>query len=287
MSLSAVITIALVALSKNMSRVFGSINKKGVFTLVFISILNAVILFAITFLTDDNFLLFWLYAMIFLLFGTINIFVTHHKFQAQPDEKKYAVALGEIFFTLSVALCVCIISSILQFYFKERDFMFYPILLSGLAYLVPLFFYYSFESAMDIPATEFPVWEYPEKRIDAPVEVPNEKMYVIGFDIPKSISEKKTSFRAKAPENIKLGELFYHFINEYNDEKNGAPIEYLNESKEPIVWWFRLKTKWYQFNKVLDPSQRIRDNFIRENSVIICEQLIQKPNHSTNTSDER
>jgi hypothetical protein len=275
-SIGAIVTMAFTALAKNMSIGFGLITKKNVFTLLFISILNSIILFAITYLTDDLFLTFWVFCFVFLLFGLINISVIHEKFLPNPGEKKYVTTFSEIFFSIAIVLFVCIISSLLQYFLRSKDFLFYPVLFSGISFIVPLFFYYTYEAGINIPPTDFLVWEYPvSKRIDPPDEGINENTFVIGFDISKKALEKKTSFRAKAPENIILGELFYHFINEYNEEKSETPIEYLNEYKEPIVWWFRLKRKWYEFNKVLDPSQRIRDNFIKENSVIVCEQLVQ------------
>jgi len=279
MSLASVITIALVMLAKNISQAFGSISRKDNLALLFIGILNAVILFSITYLVVEPFSLFWIYSFIFLLFGIVNVVFAQNKFEARPDEKKFIVGLGNFFFNLAVVFFVCVISSLLQFYLKDRAFLFYPVMCSGLAFLVPVCFSFTFDAAVNIPPTDYTVWEYPlSQHIDPPDESDNERLYVIGFDIPKRIGDKKTSFRARAPENIILGELFYHFINEYNEEKGDTLIEYLDAGKKPIVWWFRLKRKWYQRNIVLDPSQRIRDNHIRENSVIICEQIIPADN---------
>jgi len=274
-SLGAIVLIVFAALANSLARGFSISDKKNVFILLLTSILNSVVLFAITYLSDDPYIIFWIFSGIYLIFGIITVLINHEKFVPEANEKIYVVTIAEIFFTISIALFVTIISSLLQFYLKDKTFLFFPVACSAIAFLLPLFFVYTFDAAANIPPTDFLVWEYPSKRIDPPAEGVNENMVVIGFDIAKRAQDKKTSFRAKAPENIILGELFYHFINEYNEEKSETPIEYLNQKKQPIVWWFRLKPKWYQFNKVLDPSLRIRDNFIKENSVIICEQLIQ------------
>jgi hypothetical protein len=280
-AIAAVIAVALVAFAKNLSKGFKSISKKNNYFLLLISVLNAIIAFGVTYATSDLFVIFWLLCLVFLVFGIVNLMITHSKFSPWPGEKKYEVIFGEIFFSIAVMLFVNVLFSLLQYYLKDKSFLFYPMLLSALAVILPLFFYYTFEAAINIPATDFHVWQYPVlKRIDPPDEGPNENLLVIGLNIPKRMLEKKTVFRAKAPENIILGELFYHFINEYNDGKSESPIQYLDEYKKPIVWWFRLKRKWYQFNRVLDPSKRVRDNFIKENSVIICEQLIQRPINS-------
>ena len=278
-SLGAIVMIALAALAKTLARGFNLLDKKNGFIIFFIALLNSIILFAVTYLEDDPFTIFWIYSVVFLLFSVINLLITHNKFVVSQGEKKHVVIFGEIFFSLAIMLFVVIVSSLLQFYLKNKEFLFFPVLISGISFIVPLFFYFTYEAALNIPATDFNVWQYPSTRIDPPDEGINENLFVIGFDIPKKMFEAKTSFRAKAPENIILGELFYHFINEYNEEKSETPIEYIDPNKEPIVWWFRLKRKWFQFNTVLDPSQRIRDNFIKENSVIICEQLIQRSNN--------
>src|SRR4029079_11802767 len=107
---------------------------------------------------------------------------------------------------------------------------------------------------------------------ELPPDDPNEKLLVIGFEIGKKSADlKKTYFRAKAPENLKLGELFYHFINDYNDLQSETPIEFSDNSQGiAYQWWFRIKPKWYQTNKILDPMLSFKSNGIKENSVIVC-----------------
>jgi hypothetical protein len=271
-AIAAVIIIAFVAFAKNLSKGFNAITRKQTYLLLFISALNAIVIFGITYISASLFIVFWAFCFVFITFGIINI-------SPGPGEKRYAVVFGEILFSIAAPLFVNLLFFLMEYYLKDKSFLFYPILISAVAFTLPLFIYYTFEAAVNIPSTDFHVWEYPVlKRIDPPDEALNENLLVIGFNISKRMFEKKTVFRAKAPENIILGELFYHFINEYNEEKSETPIEYLDEAREPIVWWFRLKRKWYQFNTVLDPSLRIRDNLIKENSVIICEQLIQTKN---------
>ncbi|HTE02131.1 MAG TPA: TssN family type VI secretion system protein [Mucilaginibacter sp.] len=269
---------AFFAFAKSLSKGLSSLTKKDILILVCASLLNVFLLFAITYLVDSLFTLFWIFCFLYLVFGVVNFMLMHNRFLPSPGEKKYPGVFAEIFFSLAVMLFVTIITSLLIYFVKDALFILYPVMLSVLAFIIPQFFYYTFDAAYNIPVTDFNVWEYPvSKRIDPPDESLNENLLVIGFNISKKVSEQKTVFRAKAPENIILGELFYHFINEYNEEKSETPIEFLDDYKDPIIWWFRLQRKWYQFNKVLDPSLRIRDNFIKENSVIICEQLIKTP----------
>ena len=71
-----------------------------------------------------------------------------------------------------------------------------------------------------------------------------------------------------------LGDLYYHFLNDYNEVQSETPIEYTSDTGLPYEWWFRTKTKWYQPNRILDPALTFKDNYIKENSIIVCERII-------------
>ena len=108
-----------------------------------------------------------------------------------------------------------------------------------------------------------------------PEDNANERLLVIGFMIAKKNADTaKTYFRAKTPENIKLGELFYHFINDYNDLQSETPIQFVDEYKEAVEWWYHRKPKWYQRRKILDPQLTMIENNVKENTVIICERIL-------------
>lgn len=156
--------------------------------------------------------------------------------------------------------------------------MFFPMLISMLSFFVPIVLLYTFEAAYKIPLPEFATWYYP---VNAPIELPdekvNEKLLVIAFEIAKSSTDNaKTNFRAKGPEAMLLGDLYYHFLNDYNDMQSETPIEFTNRANIPFEWWFRIKPKWYQPHRILDPGLSIRDNQVKENSIIICERIITK-----------
>ena len=148
-------------------------------------------------------------------------------------------------------------------------------MLSTLTFFVPMLVYYTFEAAYNIPSPTYGTWHYPVNNvIELPPENPKEKLLVIGFEIAKKASDaKRTFFRAKAPEGFELGELYYHFINDYNELHPETLIEYVDEEYEPNEWLFKMKRKWYESKIVLDPSASIRDNGIKENTVIICERI--------------
>ena len=144
-----------------------------------------------------------------------------------------------------------------------------------LSFFIPILVLHTFNAAFEIPQATFTTWSYPlSYQIDLPDENPAEKLYVIGFEIAKKNSDtKRAYFRAKAPESMKLGELYYFFINDYNELQSETPIEYATKDPEAYEWWFRIKRKWYQRQRILNPEITVRENRIKENTVIICERI--------------
>jgi hypothetical protein len=57
---------------------------------------------------------------------------------------------------------------------------------------------------------------------------PGEKQLDIGFRIAKNTTDVKDLFPGAGPEGMPLGELYYHFINDYNDTYSETTIEYVS-----------------------------------------------------------
>lgn len=229
-----------------------------------------------TIISNNLFLVFWILAGLYLLFGTIHMAMVHKKYFHSNDADKNKVFIGEIVFGLSIIFFTIVVFSSLQYFIEKRKpFLFYPVLMSTITFFIPLLFMYTFEAAYKIPDAVFKTWQYPlNNNIDVPDLKPGEKELVIGFEIEKKPTDtKKTYFRAKAPELMSLGELYYHFINDYNEAQSETAIEFSNAQHEPQLWWFREKPKWYGFQRILDPEVSVRENKIKENSVIICERI--------------
>ena len=86
-------------------------------------------------------------------------------------------------------------------------------LLSLLFFFIPFLLQHTFLAAYAIPATSFTTWQYPASPIDLPDEKEGERLYVIGFEIAKKDTDRqRTYFRAKAPEGMILGELYYRLL---------------------------------------------------------------------------
>lgn len=231
--------------------------------------------FLSTLLSADEFTVFWIAAIVFLGFGIFHILVFHKKYFYPEPHTSGGVVIGELLFSFALLFfCVVVFSALIYFVADNKSYPFYPMLTCMLAFFVPVSLFYTFQAAYNIPNPVFASWIYPMHQIDLPDEKPNEKLVVIAFEIAKKeSSELKTNFRAKGPENMRLGDLYYHFINDYNELHSETTIDFADKHHESYEWWFRLKPKWYQSNKILDPDLTVKENKIKENSVIICERF--------------
>lgn len=285
-------SIALAVVVKNLSEGFAACGKKPFVYGSVSGILTSLAAYLASLGEQrDPFEVFWFLGGIFLLFGAVHILFVHRRYFGghRPNQNKVLVA--EIVFGLSVVFFTVVVFSSLQYFLKkERDFLFYPVLLSALLFFVPLLVFHAFQAAYEIPATTFPVWAYPlHKPIELPdpEDMPADRILVIGFEIAKKTSDqRKTYFRAKGPETMKLGEFFYHFINEYNENYSETPIEYTDRGDQPHDWWFVRKARWYQRQTIYNPELSFRENGIKENTVIVCER-IGRPVTLINTLQQR
>ena len=269
-------SIALAVVAKNLSGGFAESGKKPFLYGSFSAIVASGLAYLASYITENTFAVFWYLGGLFLLFGVVYILVFHYRYFQAHRFGSNKVLVGEIIFGLSVILFTVVVFSSLQFFFKDTMFLFYPLLLSSLLFFVPVLVFHAFQAAMGIPDTTYPTWEYP---VHNPIELPDpdeegprDRILVIGFEIAKTAGDnRKTYFRAKGPETMKLGELFYHFMNEYNEQYSETPIAYLHQGFQPYQWWFCQKPKWYQWQKFYDPELSVREYGIKENTVIVCE----------------
>lgn len=270
--------IALAAVVKSLSEGFAVSGKKPFVYGSLSGLFASLVAHLVSYISDNPFETFWYLGGLFMLFGILHIAFVHRRYFGGQRYNANKVLWAEIVFGLSVVFFTLVVFASLQYFLKkERDFLFYPVLLSALLFFVPMLVYHAFNAAYAIPATTFPVWSYPlHKPIELPdpEDMPNERIVVIGFEIAKRESDgRKTYFRAKGPETMKLGEFFYHFMNEYNESYSQTPIAYTDRGYEPYEWWFARKPRWFQLQKIYNPELSIRENGIKENTVIVCERI--------------
>ncbi len=270
------ISVVLMFMVKNFAEGFGAGGKKPI---VLGGLSSAGISgggYLATMISDHLFTVFWFLAALFLLFGIIHVVFFHKKFFYSNKNNVKKVSIGEILFGLSLILFAVVVFSSLQYFLKDKSFLFFPMLLSMLTFFVPILVLYTFEAAYKIPLPVFSTWRYPiHAPIDLPDEKINEKLVVIAFEIAKKTADYiKTNFRAKGPEAMLLGDLYYHFLNDYNELHSETTIDFVDKYLNPQEWWFRVKPRWYQRQRILDPELSFHDNHIKEDTIIICERIV-------------
>lgn len=268
-------SFALFAMIKYYAASFSAQGKKPLLYGGLSSIISSGVAFGATFISNNLFLVFWIMSGVYFLFGLVHLAITHKKFFSHPKETKNKLFYAELLFAVTIVLFSIAAFAALQYFLKDKSFLFYPMLLSLLFFFVPFLLSNTFIAAYDIPATSFTGWKYPATPLDLPDEKEGEKLYVIGFEIGKRETDnQRTYFRAKAPEGMLLGELYYHFINDYNELQSETPIQFMDGEGKAQEWYFRTKPKWYQRSRILDANKTIHDAGIRENTVIICERVL-------------
>lgn len=147
---------------------------------------------------------------------------------------------------------------------------------SVLFFIVPYFVYKTYEKSVAIPPKIYKLWHYPVHTREPELEESKLKnLLVISFEFQKQMEDRYfTNFRAKAPVDMEFGQLFYYFINDYNDRHGGSAIRYDNMQGDMHGWVFYRKPKWYHLStKYIDTQKTIFINNIKENDVIICNRI--------------
>lgn len=211
---------------------------------------------------------FLLFQVFFIGLGILHVH-TLFKYVKWVNDKTF---WAEVIFTIVVmalgALCFLMVYRIFN-----RGAMDITLATSAFSFIIPLFVYYTYKSAIAIPFKILKQWFYPVQMETAePDEKKLKNLLVISFEFLKKGNDQHfTNFRAKAPADMEFGELFYYFINDYNERHAHATISYVNQTGEPSGWIFFKKPKWYTlFTKYVDAERTIFINNIKENDIIIC-----------------
>jgi hypothetical protein len=166
-------------------------------------------------------------------------------------------------------ICLLIIHKI-----TNAAYLYFPMLICVIGLLVPISFYETYRRALAIPVISYPSWIFPLTE-DIPIITDSDLRdpIVIGFRIQKQRNKPiYTYFRAKAPIKMDLGNLFYHFVNDYNERHPDTGIEYLAPDGNTSKWVFYRKF-WFFNIRILDPDKAIFMNRIKENYIIYCKRI--------------
>ncbi|MBS1751363.1 MAG: hypothetical protein JST63_15795 [Bacteroidetes bacterium] len=218
---------------------------------------------------QSSFTAFIVFQVCFLLLGSGHVYYMQHHVKWVSSEKTF---VPELLFTVLTGVFGAI-GFMLIYRFVNGNGLEYIMAASILFFVVPFLFYNTFLKALSIPPRILKEWFYPlQEEVAEPDENKLKNLLVISFEFKKKINDSAiTNFRAKAPVDMYFGELFYYFINDYNDRHPDNKVEYVNTSGEPNGWIFYKKPRWHTIStNYIDAEKTIFNNHIKENDVIIC-----------------
>jgi hypothetical protein len=163
----------------------------------------------------------------------------------------------------------------LSFSFQENQFS--PLWhMSLLWFLVPVLLKKTADELMNVPDKTYKLWYYPDHSFGDPSEQDLENPVIISLIFPKNEkSTEMTTFRVKAPLGLKFGQLFYYFINDYNDRHPEGTISYLADNMDPCGWIFRkVASGIFGTRTVIDPDSSVYNNGIKENDLLYCNRIL-------------
>jgi hypothetical protein len=205
----------------------------------------------------------------FLLLGTLHFYTMGQYLGWAGDRKSF---LAETVFTILVGLFGAI-GFLLVYHFVSHDGLQFVMAGSILFFLLPFLLFHTFRSAVAIPPKIVKEWFYPvNEYVDEPEDSKMRNLRVISFEFQKRTNDPHfTNFRAKAPADMDFGDLFYYFINDYNDRHSNSRIEIADHHGAPHGWIFYKKSRWFTVvTNYIDAEKTILNNKIKENDVIIC-----------------
>jgi hypothetical protein len=213
------------------------------------------------------------YQCIFLIFGGLHLYFMDRMLPWSHGERTFWL---EPSFSLAIGLFGAILFIWVYNLFNKQGLVF---IMAGsiLFFIIPFFFYHAFCSAMAISPKVRKQWIYPvQNTMEEPDESKLKNMLVVSFELEKQDGDMQvTNFRAKAPVDMNFSQLFYYFINDYNERHPASRIQCLNAAGDPYGWIFYKKPKWHSlFTRYVDSDKTVFNNRIKENDVIICSRIL-------------
>jgi hypothetical protein len=209
----------------------------------------------------------------FLGLGIAHYYGMHRYLQWTGEKGGFGL---ELLFSLVCCLFGAI-GFVLLYRVVNREGLQWSMAAASLFFLLPLFFFQTFSKAMVIPPKIVQEWFYPvQQGIEDPEDGKLKNMLVISFEFRKQTADPHyTNFRAKAPVDMEFGQLFYFFINDYNERHPNGRIHFIGDTGEPHGWIFYKKPRWHTLiTRYIDGGRTIFNNHIKEDDVIICERSL-------------
>lgn len=251
------------------------LKKYGIASIIYILLISLLLAFPTLFnLFNLNFseILLLICAQIFILIiGILHVVFVPAALPWYKDQQLNT----QLLFVLSILLLAFFFSnlSLSDLQKHELPLVWY---MSLLWFLIPLLLNKTVDELLKVPPKIFKLWYYPVgQNIEDPSDEELENPIVISFIFRKNESSSElTTFRAKAPVGMKIGDLFYFFINDYNSRHPEGTISFTDNKHEPCGWIFKkVRNKFLGLKEAIDPDSSVYGNELRENDLLYCHRI--------------
>ncbi len=140
-------------------------------------------------------------------------------------------------------------------------------------FVIPYVFAWVYQYYLSIPVAEYKKWYYPMGKPMPDLDLIDlSKILVIQFEFTKKLTDAApTNFKAKAPVQMTLGELFLIFLNDYNEQNAASNIQFMDEKNTSLGWHFYRKKGMFSSRHYFDPDLNFGQNSIADNLIITAE----------------
>ncbi len=187
-----------------------------------------------------------------------------------PELATHAFLPGLLITILLMVVGLVGIMGVYAVFFPAQGFLFSTCVIP---FVIPYVCGWAYRFYLAIPAAEYKRWYYPVGKPMPDLDLIDlSKILVIQFEFPKRLADANpTNFKAKAPLQMTLGELFLIFLNDYNEQNAVSSIQFLNEKDLPLGWHFYHKKGRFAARKYFDPDLSFQQNNIADNLIIVAE----------------
>jgi len=251
------------------------LKKYGIASIIYIFLISLLLAFPTLFnlfgFNVSNILLLLCAQVFILIIGVIHVVFVPATLPWYKDQQ-FNMQLLFIFCILLLAFFFCNLS-LADLQKHQLPLVWY---LSLMWFLIPVLLKKTVDELLKVPPKVYKLWYYPVgQNFDDPTDEELENPIVISFIFNKNESSSElTTFRAKAPVGMKVGRLFYFFINDYNGRHPEGPISFLNNEHEACGWIFeKVRNKLLGLKEAIDPDSPIYSNEIKENDLLYCHRI--------------
>ncbi len=203
----------------------------------------------------------------FLVVGCVHVWALHRWLP-----QRTGTLIKEFGFTLLVAVAATGLLAALYRFVDEDLAKGLGVATALVAFVFPIVVAGVYAAFLRIPPKAYKQWYYPVGQSLPDMDLLDlSRVLVIQFEFTKQFDETAfTNFRAKAPVSMLLGELFFIFLNDYNDRNPDSPVAYLDAAQQPYGWTFYKKHHWYQRRRYLGPDLTFQANKVVDNETIVA-----------------